>query len=542
MRNIRIAPQEDRVSATRPAGVVAAPARRRRLRDWAATLPILVLVPALALPFVGAQAAGPRITLAPSAATPGAVVRVDGRGFPDRATGVVTLDGSTVSVAFTARRNGSFRAQVLVPAGAAAGAYQVVAVARTGTRASATLTVAASDPAPLAPPPPSAAPEAPLPAVTPPPAAVPPASAPATTAPSTTAPATAPTAAPASAAPVPTAAPTVPPAPQAPPQPAPATGAVLITASQIAQLPTSGSAWNGLKARADASASSPNLANQDDNTDLTVLAKGLVYARTGTTSYRTSALAAIKAAVGTEVGGRTLALGRNLAGYVIAADLISLRTVDPAYDQNVFRPWLRSLLTKSLDGRTLRSTHEDRPNNWGTHAGGARVAVAAYLGDSAELARVATVFRGWLGDRSAYAGFKYGELDWQCDPAKPVGINPVGCSRNGIALDGALPEEMRRGGTLVWPPTATDYAWEGLQGAMLQAEILSRHGYDAWDWSNRALLRAVKFLYDRAGWPAVGDDGWQTWLVDARYGTSYRGSAPARTGKNFGYTDWLYPS
>ena len=32
---------------------------------------------------------------------------------------------------------------------------------------------------------------------------------------------------------------------------------------------------------------------------------------------------------------------------------------------------------------TLVSTHENRPNNWGTHAGAARAAVARYLGDSA---------------------------------------------------------------------------------------------------------------------------------------------------------------
>ncbi len=65
-------------------------------------------------------------------------------------------------------------------------------------------------------------------------------------------------------------------------------------------------------------------------------------------TYRASALAGIKAAVGTEAGGRTLALARNLPGYVIAADLIALSSLDPAFDQGVFRPWLRSLLTKDL--------------------------------------------------------------------------------------------------------------------------------------------------------------------------------------------------
>jgi hypothetical protein len=68
---------------------------------------------------------------------------------------------------------------------------------------------------------------------------------------------------------------------------------------------------------------------------------------------------------------------------------------------------------------TLVSTHEDRPNNWGTHAGASRVAVAVYLGDSAELERAAQVFKGWLGDRASYAGFNYGDLSWQCDAANP---------------------------------------------------------------------------------------------------------------------------
>ena len=307
----------------------------------------------------------------------------------------------------------------------------------------------------------------------------------------------------------------------------------------INRLPTTGAAWTGLKKAADAAMGKPNISNQDDNTDQLVLAKALVYSRTGIASYRTSVLGALKSAVGTQAGGRTLALGRNLPAYVIAADLISLRTLDPAFDNGSFRPWLRSLLSTSLDGMTLRQTHERRPNNWGAHAGAARAAIAGYLGDSAEMARTALVFRGYLGDRAAYAGFKYGDLAWQCDPAKPVGINPTGCTRNGINLDGALPEEMRRGGALKMPPTFTGYAWEGLQGAVLQAELLRVAGYDAWNWSDRALLRATRFLYGRLGWKAEGDDTWQPWLIDRRYGTSYRGPAPTRTGKNFGYTDWL---
>jgi hypothetical protein len=318
-----------------------------------------------------------------------------------------------------------------------------------------------------------------------------------------------------------------------------ATDTILMSRSELLSRPTSGAAWTALKARADASIGTPDISNQDESADVTALAKGLVYARIGGAGYRADVIAALKRAVGTEAGGRTLALGRNLPGYVIAADMVDLPAADPSFDQNTFRPWLRSLLTKTLDGRTLVSTHEDRPNNWGTHAGAARAAIAGYLADGAQLARTALVFRGYLGDRAAYTGFEFGELSWQCDPLRPVGINPP-CSRAGINLDGVLPDDLRRGGALQWPPASTGYPWEGMQGAVLQAELLRVQGYDAWSWSNRALLRATKFLYERAGWPATGDDEWQAWLIDKRYGTSYRDPAPARSGKNFGFTDWLY--
>ena len=98
------------------------------------------------------------------------------------------------------------------------------------------------------------------------------------------------------------------------------------------------------------------------------------------------------------------------------------------------------------------------------------------------------------------------------------------------------------GASFAWPPVATGYPWEALQGAVLQAELLRRAGYDAWNWENKALLRAAKFLYDGIGWPATGDDEWQPWLIDARYGTSYREAGPVQFGKNFGWTDWLYGS
>jgi hypothetical protein len=259
-----------------------------------------------------------------------------------------------------------------------------------------------------------------------------------------------------------------------------------------------------------------------------------VYARTGEEVYRQEVIAACLAAIDTELGGRTLALGRNLVGFVCAADLVDL----PDEVDVPFRDWLERCRSEVLDGKTLITTHEERPNNWGTHAGACRAAIAAYLSDRADLDRCALVFRGWLGDRSAYAGFQFGALDWQADPARPVGINPRGARRDGYSIDGVLPDDQRRSGGFLWPPPKENYVWEALQGALVQAAILARAGYDAFEWSDQALLRAVTWLYTTCDFPASGDDTWLPHLVNAFYASDFPALVPCDSGKNMGWTDW----
>jgi hypothetical protein len=320
-------------------------------------------------------------------------------------------------------------------------------------------------------------------------------------------------------------------------EPARAGKGIWIGAEQIAALPTSGAAWQNLLAEADEPTGTPDLSNQDDDVNVRVLAKALVFARTGDARYRTEVIDACRRAIGTEDGGRTLALGRELAAYVIAADLVGL---PPDLDAP-FRSWLASVRHESLDGRTLVSTHEDRPNNWGTHASASRAAIAVYLGDSADLQRVASVFKGWLGDRAAYSGFDFGDLDWQANPSQPVGVNPKGAMLQGHPVDGVLPDDQRRGGGFTWPPPAENYVWEALQGALATAVILSRAGYpDVWTWQDQALLRAARWLHDQARFPAEGDDTWLPHLVNHYYGTSFPAPVPARPGKNLGWADWTH--
>jgi len=308
------------------------------------------------------------------------------------------------------------------------------------------------------------------------------------------------------------------------------------SAAELSSLPSSGKAWEELEDAANSSTKSPDLSDQNDGTNVDVMAKALVYARTGIDRYRDEVIDACMDAIGSESGGRTLALGRELPAYVIAADLVGL----PANKDSQFRSWLAGIRDRQLDGRTLISTHEDRPNNWGTHAGAARIAVALYLGDDADLDRAADVFKGWLGDRSAYSGFEYGSASWQADPDEPVGINPKNATRQGRSIDGVLPDDQRRGGDFRWPPPRENYVYEGLQGALAQAVMLHRAGYDAFGWSDFALLRAFEWLHDEADFPAEGDDGWQPHIVNHYYGTSFPAPVPASPGKNVGWTDWSH--
>jgi len=344
------------------------------------------------------------------------------------------------------------------------------------------------------------------------------------------------------------------------------------TQAELQQLPISGTAWTNVKTAADANWGTADIKNQDSNHDTYTLAGALVYACVGNLNgvdYRTKTANAIMAAIGTEDGGRTLALGRNLISYVIAADLINLGTYDATKNQQ-FRTWLTGVRTETLcepsggGCRTLISTHAQRANNWGAFAGASRIAADLYLADTTDLASAKTVFQGWLGDRSVYAGFSFGDTSWQCNPSLPVAINPSACTKEGHPIDGALPEEIRRGTDATgaecgwrWPPCkphAQGYVWGALQGAMLQAELLNRQGYSPYSWSNQALLRVADYLWyldttfpdqpsdpTQVGrWWATEDDEPTPWLINRAYARNFPTVSPATQGKGIAWTDWTH--
>ncbi|MCR9096908.1 MAG: alginate lyase family protein [bacterium] len=311
---------------------------------------------------------------------------------------------------------------------------------------------------------------------------------------------------------------------------------VWLSAEELAALPTSGPAWEALRRAAQSPTNRPDLSDQDDATNVRVLAKALVAARTGDEDLRREVVRALERARGTERGASVLAVARELIAYVVAADLIGLDGPDRA----AFVAWLEDVRDREFHHRTLRSTHEDRPNNWGTHAGASRLAVAIYLGDQDEIARAAWVFRGWVGETRGWHGFEFGRLWWQSSYLWRYGINPAGATYRGHSIDGVLPDDQRRGGPFTWPPPKENYVYEALQGAVVQAALLSRAGYDAWEWGDRAILRAFRWLHDEASFPAVGDDTWLPHIVNRIYGTSFPAPSPSRPGKGIGFSDWTH--
>src|SRR5206468_11074118 len=84
VRNIPIADRKDWVINQRP---VAPAPRPSKLRDWLATLPIVLLVPALVLPLVMTAAAGVSLKAVPGSASPGQRVAVVGDGFDSGESG-----------------------------------------------------------------------------------------------------------------------------------------------------------------------------------------------------------------------------------------------------------------------------------------------------------------------------------------------------------------------------------------------------------------------------------------------------------------------
>ena len=332
------------------------------------------------------------------------------------------------------------------------------------------------------------------------------------------------------------------PTPTPEPTPVPTGGGVLASKAEILALPNSGTAWSKMLGYSNQSISTSGmLSDQDSAANIHTLAAALVAVRNNDAAKRAKVITALKALKGQSLD-RALALGRELGAYVIASDLVGATDAEVGYDQKAF--YLGKTTQATSGGPSnLVNCAKQRPNNWGTHAMGALACVYAKYGTDAQKDQLYSWLKGWMGDRAAYAGFTYGDLSWQADPSKPVGINPKGAIKQGMSIDGVLPDDQRRGGGFTTDPPNENYVYEALQGALLAAIVLERTGRPVANQQNEALYRAYRWLIDVNKYTPTGDDTWEPWALRKLYPTrkAYIPAAAGTTpGKNFGFTDWLY--
>lgn len=286
-----------------------------------------------------------------------------------------------------------------------------------------------------------------------------------------------------------------------------------------------------------------------------------------------------------------LTVGRQLAGYCIAADLIDLESFAPDSDA-VFRPWLDDKLTREFPqsnptyGKSIVKTHEST-NTWGMTIGSSRIAILLYLGGrGAEVARCDSIFRAHTDQAYYPAGSVWFDSfggdyfrkppdyqpTWVCgDTSSWLTISPS-CLKTDpdggevVDIDGAIVTETSRkvsGGPsvpFVWPPwpEGANYHWESMKGLTMQAELLDR----AWETTQPFLLdrniettygygnsisgigglrRCMDFII-RAGYPLAPftTNDWLTWVLNKRYGTTFQTRALVQSDFQMGWTDWTH--
>jgi hypothetical protein len=280
---------------------------------------------------------------------------------------------------------------------------------------------------------------------------------------------------------------------------------IWISRARLLSLPTSGAAWTELLTIASATPvpGNPSLIDQDSTHSRNAMATALVAARLDSDTMRAKVRDAIQLVKGTEDGSelgsnRLLQLGRNMPGYVIAADIIGLRSFDPTFDAT-FRAWISVMRTRVFSSSfgSIVNADEHDPANWGAYDGAARAAIAAYLGDTVDLARSAAALKSFVSSipdgRWMFRPDKH-DMSWQCSYPDQSGYTAINgpCSKDGNNLDGIMAQDMARAGGYQWPPAFTAYARENLNGRTIQAEILFRAGYtDAFQWGEQGLRRAA---------------------------------------------------
>lgn len=315
---------------------------------------------------------------------------------------------------------------------------------------------------------------------------------------------------------------------------------MMISRANLMALPTSGAEWESVKASADAPAS-PDLCNQDNKADVNALAAGIVYARTGDEAYRNRAINLINAAMASQTdgcGNAVLAMGRQLGGYVLAADFAN-------YRDTTFIDWLGMIVNREVGGHgrwhVLRFTAYDSASNWGVHALASTTAADIFLGNTADIEKDWQVFssygvpHGWPFNKASSYNEQWSCVDTDETGKLPIAIN-VPCVKSGINLDGAPVEDSSRSAF----GSYSTYIHESLQGYAVDAQLWNMQGRDGWGVNNAQVCRAAQFG-DRVG--KLNDSSvslFVAYMANHFCGLSLPVKSPTSGGRMFAFSDWLY--
>ncbi len=341
----------------------------------------------------------------------------------------------------------------------------------------------------------------------------------------------------------------------------------------------SGSAWSAIQKIADSDIGTANMSDQDSQHPKRTLAVALAAVRTGNEAYRTKAVNEIIEVIGTEnnpdpncsspkYGARGLAVGRNLIAYVIAADVLNLRSggYDPSGKGTQFQKWVDQIRHRNNcdnNGGTIGIAIIDSGacgSNGCSMMLASRIAAAAYLKDRTDVDKAWLIFRRICGDKTANVSIDFNSygVTWQYNNNAPLAINPKGAktAKTGYPADGVIVNDQGRGGVAPSDPNTapgyTQYPWEGLQGMYASAMLFDRLGYkdplgkSPWHMSDDALLRAVQYqwaLQSKFGgsWYDSSRAAWVKHLAYYIYGFKPIQYNLSGGGRNLDYTQWTHP-
>ena len=346
-------------------------------------------------------------------------------------------------------------------------------------------------------------------------------------------------------------------------------GGIWMSPEELKSRPTSGAAWDALRYDAARDPGAAAITDQHSTHDTYTMAAALVCARTG--EYCDKAKNQLIAAMGSETGADWHSVARNLGAYVIAADVMGLRADGNASSLGTkVQTWIGSFLTrndiKANAGEPVQGYRRIGPFHSGSNSaaqeGFVHAAVAAYMHDKAALDRAWDAFRTFSCEPGApdreNIDLRTGlEWDWEHSETAPCAINPKGTTKTipagrpgagmTVRIDGAIINDMRRGGMFQWEPGWTQYPWTGLQGYVPAALLLYRAGYPAFEVADRAVYRTheyLKHIEDQTS----GDwfDGVRGAEVIQLVNWYYKSSFPMNksaigASRTFGYSDWTHP-